>query len=271
MPGAGDQRINAAPHFERAGSIRWVRDEARSFCYVPAPLMAARKQGGGGADRRVGVVRRPPGDRKRLTPELEAFAGGDDDALWRRSRREKLDDPRPRGAASVDGVANRDARLVYEARIKRMRRAIEAGDEDRLAEELADAVRLALWRANAVVGFDVMAEAVLGIPAERARELVQRGAEKLGVPAEIADDVTIALWMRAESGLLEASPEARASLRGGRLILEVALERAALALSGVGRRAAPMSQLVIEPQVVLDRPKGVAPLTRIIERDRPKG
>lgn len=231
--------------------------------------MAAKKQGGN--DRRPGVVRRPPTERKRLAPELEAFAGGDDDALWRRERRGgRLDDPRPGSAAAVAGVANRDARLVFDARVKRMRAAIERGDEQTLGEELLDAVRLALWRANNVIGFDVLAEAVLGVASDKARALAHAAAERLGEKAAIEDEVTLALWMRTEAGLLEHAPDASVRLLEGRLYLEVPLDRAAAGLAGVGRRAAPMVQVPVGTETVVDRPQGVAPLSKIIERDRPK-
>jgi hypothetical protein len=228
-----------------------------------------RKGGGAGGERPPQVIRRAREDRKRLPAELEAFAGGDDDALWRRERRRRLDDPRPVAASSVPGVANRDARLVYEARVKRLRAAIENGDETELATELAEAVLLAVWRGNAVVGFDVFAEAVLGIDPQHARKLVKIGAAALDMPAKPTDETLIALWMRAESGLLEVDPSSRVTLRDDRLLLEVPVARAAEALAGVGRRSTPLAKLPIEPETVVDRPRGVAPLSKLIERDRP--
>ncbi len=215
--------------------------------------------------------RRPSEAREQLPAELEAFAAGDDDALWRRERqRGRIEDPRPVAATLVPGVANRDARLVGEARVKRLRAAIEAKDEELLAEELSEAVRLAVWRALNVVGFDVFAEAVLGIPPEEGRSLAKRGAANIGEVCKPEDETTVALWMRAEAGLLEHAPDARATLRGGRLHLELPFERAAEALSGVGRRAAPLVHLRAGSEVVIDRPKGLAPLSKIIERDRPR-
>jgi hypothetical protein len=220
---------------------------------------------------REGVVRRAPHERKRLPAELEAFARGDDDALWRRERRNRrVDDPRPVTATLVPGVANRDARMVTEARVRRLRKAIDAGDESALAEELAEAVRLGVWRGQSVVDFDAFAEAVLGIGAPRARALAMQGAAAMGAPCELADEATVALWMRAEAGLLEAAPDARVALRGERLLLEVPLAHAAAALAGAGRRAAPMARVPLEPDVVVDRPPGVPPLSRVIARDRPR-
>lgn len=218
--------------------------------------------------RPVEVLRRPREERKGLPAELEAFARGDDDALWRRPRNDRrLNDPRPVAAALVTGVANRDARMVYEGRVRRLRSAIDSGDEYLLAEELAEAVRLAIWRGNSVVGFDVFAEAVLGLVPERARELVAQGAASIEVPAQIADEAEIALWMRAEAGLLEISPDAKASIRGGRLVLDLPVARAAEALAGVGRRAAPMARPPTGPSTMVDRPKGV-PRLSTLERTR---
>lgn len=220
----------------------------------------------------VEVVRRRPDEaRKRLPAELEAFAAGDDDALWRRERQGgRIDDPRPAASTLVPGVANRDARLVGDARVRRLRAAIDAGDDELLAEELADAVRLAVWRALNVVGFDAFAEAVLGIRAEHGRQLAKRGAARMGEVCRPADEAIVAMWMRAESGLLEHAPDARVSLREERLHLDVPMDRAAAALSGVGRRAAPLAKVSTASEVVVDRPQGVQPLSKIIERDRPR-
>ena len=71
------------------------------------------------------VIRRSAADRKPIDKDLEAFAGGDDDALWRRKRRRRLDDPRP--VVLIPGLANRDARAVYQVREARIRAAMEAG------------------------------------------------------------------------------------------------------------------------------------------------
>lgn len=220
------------------------------------------------------VRRRPEDARRRLPADLEAFAAGDDDALWRREQRGgKLNDPRP--VALVPGVANRDARAVYEARVRRMSAALERSDRDSLAEELAEAVRLRLWRAYNVVGFDAMAEAVLGMPADEARSLAHAGAVRLGFPCEPGEEPEIAMWMRAESGLLEGGGGI-VRRRGETFVLEVAIDDAATALAAVGRRAAPLAK---EPslakeqggrKVVVDRPKGVEPLAKIIARDRPR-
>jgi hypothetical protein len=214
------------------------------------------------------VVRRRASERKRLPADLEAFAGGDDDALWRRPAKPRLNDPRP--VVLIPGVANRDARAVYEARERRIRAAWEAGDEDTVAIELAEAIRLRLWRAHNVVGWDVLVEHVLAIPLERAEALRARGAEQIG-GAEPASDDVVATWMRAEAGLLEASPTGVARLRGApgreRLVLEVPVTDAAVGLAAVGRRSAPLAREQAQtPKSVVDRPKGLPRLSRL-ERD----
>jgi hypothetical protein len=214
------------------------------------------------------VVRRRPSERKRLPADLEAFAGGDDDALWRRPAKPRLNDPRP--VVLVPGVANRDARAVYEARERRIRAALEAGDEATVAVELAEATRMRLWRAHNVVGWDVYAEHVLGIPLERAEALRTRGAEGIGGMEPASDDV-VAAWMRAEAGLLEATPTGIVRLRGApgqeRLVLEVPIADAAAGLAAVGRRSAPLARERAQtPKSVVDRPKGLPRLSRL-ERD----
>lgn len=213
-------------------------------------------------------MRRRPSERKRLPADLEAFAGGDDDALWRRPAKRRLNDPRP--VVLVPGVANRDARAVYEARERRVRAALEAGDEDTAAVELAEAMRMRLWRGHNVVGWDVFVEHVLALPVERAEALLARGAALSGT-SEPASDEVVAAWMRAEAGLLEASSAAVVRLRGEpgaeRLVLEVPIMDAAAGLAAVGRRSAPLAREQAQPQKsVVDRPKGLPRLSRL-ERD----
>ena len=191
------------------------------------------------------VVRRSRDERKRLPEDLEAFAGGDDDALWRRPNKRRIDDPRP--VQLVPGVANRDARAVYEARRRRAEQARDAGDEDALAVELAEAARLRVWRGHSVVDWDVYTEEVLALPRERVKAL-------------------------REAGLLEAHPEGAVRGRGAgdalTLTIEVPVDRAAPALAAMGRRATPLAREQAEtPDSVVDRPKGVQKLSRILERD----
>lgn len=213
-------------------------------------------------------MRRAPEERKRLPPNLEAFAAGDDDAIWRRPTTRRLDDPRP--IVLIPGVANRDARVVYEARERRLRAAMDAGDRDALALELAEARRLRIWRGHSIVGFEVFAENVLAIPSAEVQALVARAAE-LGASAEVPSDDVVATWLRAEAGLLEASRDSVVHLRGSgddaRLILEVPVSDSASALAAAGRRAAPLARHHAEqPKDVVDRPRGVPRISRL-ERD----
>lgn len=211
------------------------------------------------------VVKRAPSERKRLSPELEAFAAGDDDAIWRRTTRGgRVHDPRL--VALIPGVKNSDARLVYEAHVARIRRILDEGNEARLAEELAIVHATALYRAHSIVGFDVFAEAVLGLPTERATELVRMGRRVLGLPPALTE-AEIAIWLRAEAGLLSVTSEGRVEVRDGVMTLSVPLARAAEALAAVGFREAPIAKSVEGPRTVIDRPKGMPRIREIEERE----
>ncbi|MFO0683461.1 MAG: hypothetical protein U0234_15495 [Sandaracinus sp.] len=209
------------------------------------------------------VVRRPKNERKQLPPQLEAFAAGDPDAIWRRHERKgRLDDPRP--VALMPGVKNADARAVFEARAARMKAALASGDETELAGELGEAQLLGLWRANAVVSFDALAESVLGIALDRAEALARAGRARLGLPESISDAL-IAVWMRAEAGLVLEGGGGRCRVTGGRLVIEVPVATAARALVAMGRRELPLVGQG-EGRVVVDRPRGV-PSMRTIEEE----
>lgn len=228
--------------------------------------MAKRGKGGGKRVRPAGVVRRRSEERERLPEDLEAFASGDDDALWRRPAKPRLRDPRP--VLLVPGVANRDARAVCEARERRLREAMERGDEDALAIELTEAARLRVWRGRSIVGWEAFVENVLGLDQADAERLVGRGRERIGSAEPVSDEI-VATWMRAEAGALEAcGPSASVRLRGERLVIELPIQDAPAALSAMGRRATPLAREQAEaPTTVVDRPKGVPRISRLIERD----
>lgn len=214
------------------------------------------------------VVRRPASERKRLPADLEAFAAGDDDAIWRRPATRRLNDPRP--VVLVPGVANRDARAVYEARERRLRAALAVEDRDAAALELAEAARLRLWRGHSLVSWEVFVEDVLGLGQDEVESLLRRGAELAGSADPVSDDV-VATWMRAEAGLLEGSADAAVRLRGDRLVLEIPIGEAPAGLAAVGRRSAPLAREQAQaPKSVVDRPKGVPRLSRL-ERDPSEG
>ncbi len=219
------------------------------------------------------IVKRAPQDRKRLPPELEAFARGDDDAIWRRQLKSgRLHDPR--AVALIPGLKNSDARMVYEAHLGRLRalldeaRASPSSGEvrSRLADALALAYLTGIHRGQSIVSFDAFVDAVLGLPLDRARELVREGRAALGLEQGLTD-AEIALVLRVEAGVLEATRGARVSVKGGMLRIALPLGAAADALAAVGFRALPLARNAEGPRTVVDRPKGVLPMSAIIERE----
>lgn len=220
-----------------------------------------------GEPKKPQVVRRPGGERKRLPDDLERFAGGDDDALWRRPVKRRINDPRP--VLLVPGVANRDARAVYEARERRAKAARDAGDRELLALELAEASRLGIWRGHSLVSWDTYVEDVLELSPKEAATLRDEGGARTGGVA-LASESVIATWMRAEAGAIEATgADVAVRFDGERLHVELPIDSAPAALAAMGRRAAPLARDQAEsPDSVLDRPKGVPRLSRLIERER---
>lgn len=215
------------------------------------------------------IVKRAPKDRKRLSPELEAFARGDDDAIWRREIKSgRVHDPRV--VALIPGVKNSDARLVFDAHVARIREAMSAPVNDQtrahLAEELAVVYACATYRGHSIVSFEAFAEAVLGMSADRAIALAKAGRVSLGLP-EALTEAEIAVWLRAEAGVLEVTPKGRVEVKGGVMTLTLPIERAAEALAAVGFREAPIARTSEGPRTVVDRPKGVLPMSAIVERE----
>ncbi len=187
----------------------------------------------------VPVVRRGDGPRRRLAPELEALARGDADYVRSRPPRPRLQDPRP--VALVPGVANRDARAVFEARVEAMQSLRD--DEAALGPLLAECLWLGLWRGRSVTGFDALVEEMLELPADRARGLAEVACHAAGLPAEPLPEELVAVWMRAEAALLELG-EGRvlvAPADGDTLTLRVAASAASTALEAIGRRMAPLA------------------------------
>ncbi len=211
------------------------------------------------------VVRRPKEERRRLPPDLEAFARSDE----RRLRRPgpsgpKLKDPRP--VALVPGVSNRDARAVCDARVERLEALQASGPEEAFGDALAEAVLLGLWRGRALTGFDALVGNVLSFPVEEANRLVEAGAAKLGLPPEPLRPELVAAWFRAEAGLLEEKHDARVrAVRSatGEAMLEVTVSglRAADAFHAIGRRMTPL---------VRDHQPDGAPPPRARDRERPR-
>jgi hypothetical protein len=213
------------------------------------------------------VVRRPREERKRLPPELEAFARSDEKRLRRPGPRgPKLKDPRP--VALVPGVSNRDARAVHDARIERLRDLVDrraSGDERAaLAEGLAEAYLLGLWRGRALTGFGAMAVDVVGLPEDEAERLLADGLVAIGLPRETCRPELVAAWFRAEAALLEEGHVGKVGARPGedgkpRLVVSLAPERLAEAFHAMGRRMTPL---------VRDHQPDAPPAHRRPDRDR---
>ncbi len=191
-------------------------------------------------------------DRKRLAPELEAFARSDETRLRIKRPpvdRGKIDDPRE--SYAIPGVANRDARAVYSSRAHELVTLWNGGELDAAAravvgERLLDIKRLALWRAMRVTAFAAIAEQVVGMKLAEAESLVAEAAERLAEPVAELNEREVALWLRTEAGLYEGDPNARAFLRAGSgtavLSLSVPVTLASLALAGAGARHAPLAR-----------------------------
>jgi hypothetical protein len=196
----------------------------------------------------------PRGMRK-LPPDLEDLAAGRRDVLRpRRKPRGRIGDSRIAGL--IPGVANHEARRVYDARLEQATAAVAGGDESALAGLLCDAVLLGLWRARAVTGFDALAQDVIGIDAGRAQELAVAAAAQRGLALERLPDIAVALWMRSEAALLDRCPEAsvRVNVSSERLALHLdvplaPVERATEAVSAVGRAAGGLGRVLDHQQL----------------------
>jgi hypothetical protein len=197
-----------------------------------------------------GVRRRSdgPSGLRKLPPDLEDLASGRRDAL-RPRRRPKGRIADSRVAGLIAGVANHEARRVFDARVERLRRG--GVPEPELERGLCDAVLLGLWRGRNVMGFDALAQDVLGVPIERARALAERGASQRGVALSQLPDIAVALWMRSEAALLERHPGAaiEARMNDERIELVISLPLApalgaAEAVASVGRSAAGLARVL---------------------------
>lgn len=201
------------------------------------------------------VVRRPadgPKGLRRLPPEVEDLAAGRSEYL---RRRRAPDDGRladTRVAGLIPGVPNHEARRVFDARVERLRRAVAAGDEARLAQLLLEAALLGLWRARNVQGLEALCDGVIGLPSARGEELLQRAEEASGRSAARLPDAAVALWLRSEAALLGVCDEARIAVgvEGDALQLQLAVplhapDAAAHALIALGHNARSLGQALI--------------------------
>ena len=208
------------------------------------------------------VVRRPAAERKRLSPEFEAFARSDEKRLKGKPQTPRLRDPRDH--ALIPGVANRDARQVFESRIEAMSEAAKEYESPsarrHLARLCAEAFFLGLWRGRSLTGFDVMAEAVLELAPEEARKLAEEGADVLDLELDQASDEAIAVWVRMEAAMIEAGQTARLAPfvnHDGEecLRIEITVENAPETLHAVGRRMTPLARDREEARVEEERRK----------------
>lgn len=204
----------------------------------------------------VEVVRGNGRVKQKLAPEFVGLASGQEDRPRpiRKARPPRLDDPRP--VAMVSGVANRDARAVYEKRVEALAEALQAlegrlpadGDSQtgkdpevlRALTLLGEFAQRRLWRARHWASLAVFLEEGLQLPSEssvqwmRACALWQKQAG-----AEMSEEA-VAVCLRAEAALLEAGVEATVSTfrveNGERLRVEVALATAPAAMEALHRR-----------------------------------
>ena len=199
------------------------------------------------------VVRRREGAAtglRKLPPDFEDLASGRREVLRpRRKPRGRIGDTRVAGL--IPGVANHEARYLYDARVERARRALEDGDDAALARQLCESFRLGLWRARNITGFDAFAQHVLGVEAERARALAEAGAAARNVALERLPDVAVALWIRSEAALLERCPAAAVDVRveNGQVLYALSLPLApalgvAEAVAAVGRSAVGLARVL---------------------------
>lgn len=186
-----------------------------------------------------------------MPPDLEELAAGRRD-FPRPRRRPKGRIPDTRVAGLIPGVANHEARRVFDARADALRRAAADNDQPMLERGLFEALALGLWRARNVTGFEAFVADVIGLELERAWSIAERGATARGVALERLPDLAVALWMRSEAALLERCPGASVEARivdGERVQLSLQLplaprERAAEGLAAVGRSAGGLARVL---------------------------
>lgn len=187
------------------------------------------------------VVRRPPDERRRLTPELEAFARGESKGpRGFVARAPEIDDPR--SSYLIPGVANRHARAAFDgslAALKKQLDAYRAGEPNTLAAELVDALRLQIWRGKSLTSMDALVEGLLGFDTEEAKRLVK----ETGRPLDPYDDRKIALVLRMRGAVFEAGANGRVGISDDarNIVVEASPEDAALAFAAIGRAISPMA------------------------------
>lgn len=219
-------------------------------------MAARRRKRGETLNSPIEVRRRAGGEAasglRKLPPDLEDLAAGRRDTPWRQRRtpRGRIADQRVAGL--IPGVANHEARRVYDAHVERLRRAVADGAEAQLERGLSAVWLLALWRARNVTGFEAFAQDVVGLDHVRATALAERGARARSAALEPLPDLAAALWLRCEAALLDRCPEAHLEVQvtGEQLSLAVSLPlapkmRAADALSALSRATGGLARILI--------------------------
>lgn len=187
------------------------------------------------------------GERKRLSPDLERFARGDDKRFRpsRPPRGPRINDPRP--VFLIAGVANRDARIVLSDYSERLQAAAAAAaDEPKAAayfdRTMAEVLWLKLWRGDSLTSFASYVENVLEMNADEAREAAQRHADLEDRNLSPFSDEMIAIWLRAAAGALEAEGILQIRVVGSELYFQVNVDEAPEVLYFAGRRMSPLVQ-----------------------------
>lgn len=203
--------------------------------------MASRKKSGrDSGPKKPGVRRGGTGksDRTRLPEDLEEFARSDEKRFRpkRAPRRPRLKDPRE-GGVLIPGVANRDSRAIYERRLA----VLKDAPESERARLLAEAYVLRIWRGYAITTFEAFIENVLGWELEASRALAEEGAKAMNTPFQPLRDEDVALWLRVEIGVAEAS-SARVTMDGSMLKLSVSFDEGMDALTRVGKVLLPLER-----------------------------
>ena len=187
------------------------------------------------------MVRRPPAERKKLTPDLEAFARGESKSPRGRERKE----PRifdPRAVYLVPGVANRHARIVYDASHEAIKVALEqhaAGDSSALSEALVDALQLKVWRGRSFTSFAAFAEDALGLSEDEALKIAG-ASERV---SEAYSEMVTALVFRMRAAALESDTKATIALSndGTRIMIDVSIQELPQLMGAAGRLLGPMA------------------------------
>ena len=186
-----------------------------------------------------------PGGMRKLPEAMTQLAAGDDRALRKRpaSNRDRVRDTRDR--VRISGTNNRDARAVYDARLRSLLQEIAAQNWAAVGEGLLVMEQLGLYRARNIVNFQAFATSVLELALEQAQTLLDEAAARASRPLERLPEPLVALWIRTEAAMREHLGEVALQLGGSlgepRLEFSVPCKnvgQAVSALAGVGRQAA---------------------------------